>query len=182
MPPNIRGNLSQGLGTPCYFDFSVKRLVVTVWIAALAGVASGQQAIFLVRHAEKATDSNDPGVALSEAGTARANRLAGMLKAAGITAVYATDTVRARKTAEPLAKSAGLEIRIYAPKENLVDRLRKEEPRGVVLVVGHSNTVPELLAGLGDPGKVEIPAAQYDDLFVVVPRADGPPSVVRLKY
>jgi len=162
--------------------FSVKRLVVTVWIAALAGVASGQQAIFLVRHAEKATDSNDSGVALSEAGIARANRLAGMLKAAGITAIYATDTVRARQTAEPLAKAAGLEIRIYAPKEILVDRLRKEEPRGVVLVVGHSNTVPQILAALGDPGKVEIPASQYDDLFVVVPRAGGPPSVVRLKY
>jgi phosphohistidine phosphatase SixA len=171
-------------------DFSVKRLVVTVCIAALAGVASGQQAIFLVRHAEKATDSNEPGVALSEAGTARANRLAGMLKAAGITAVYATDTVRARKTAEPLAKSAGLDVRIYAPKDAegkpapqiLIERLRKEEPRGVVLVVGHSNTVPELLTALGDAEKVEIPATQYDDLFVVVPRAGGPPSVVRLKY
>jgi broad specificity phosphatase PhoE len=171
-------------------DFSVKRLVVTVWIAALAGVASGQQAIVLVRHAEKATDSNEPGVALSEAGTTRANRLAGMLKAAGITAVYATDTVRARKTAEPLAKSAGLEIRIYAPKDVegkpapqiLVDRIRKEEPRGVALVVGHSNTIPELLAALGDVAKVEIPSTQYDDLFVVVPRAGGPPSVVRLKY
>jgi broad specificity phosphatase PhoE len=171
----------------------VKRLVVTVWIAALAsvaGVASGQQAIFLVRHAEKATDSNEPGVALSEAGTARANRLAGMLKAAGITAVYATDTVRARKTAEPLTKSAGLEIRIYAQKDAegkpapqlLLERLRKEEPRGVVLVVGHSNTIPELLAALGDVAKVEIPATQYDDLFVIVPRAGGPPSVVRLKY
>jgi len=169
---------------------SVKRLVVTVLVAALASVASGQQAIILVRHAEKATDSNEPGVPLSEAGAARANRLAGMLQAAGITAVYATDTVRARKTAEPLAKSAGLEIRTYAPRnaegkpapQILIERLKKEEPRGVVFVVGHSNTVAELLAALGDPGKVEIPATQYDDLFVVVPRAGGPPSVVRLKY
>jgi len=42
--------------------------------------------------------------------------------------------------------------------------------------------VPEMLAALGDPGKIEIPATQYDDLFVVVPRVGGPPSVVRLKY
>jgi len=171
-------------------DFFVKRLVVTLLVAALANAAGGQQAIFLVRHAEKATDSNEPSVALSEAGTARANRLAGMLQAAGITAVYATDTVRARKTAEPLAKSAGLEIRTYTPRDAggkpapqiLVDRLKKEEPRGVVLVVGHSNTVPELLAALGDVAKVEIPSTQYDDLFVVVPRTGGPPTVVRLKY
>jgi len=51
-----------------------------------------------------------------------------------------------------------------------------------VLVVGHSNTVPEILAALGDPEKVEIPASQFDDLFVVTPRAEGPPSVVHLKY
>ena len=69
-------------------------------------------------------------------------------------------------------------MRIYAPKDAdgksaprlLLDRLKKEEPRGVVLVVGHSNTVPEILAALGYPEKVEIPATQFDDLFVVTPR------------
>ena len=168
----------------------MKRLALTVFLIALVDVAGGQQTILLVRHAEKATDANEPGIPLSEAGTARAARLAEMLKSAGVTAVYATDTVRARKTAEPLAKAAGLEVRIYAPRDAdgkpapkiLVDRLKKEEPRGVVLVVGHSNTVPEVLAALGYPAKVEIPATQFDDLFVVTPRTEGPPSVVRLKY
>jgi len=97
--------------------------------------------------------------------------------------------VRARKTAEPLAKSAGLEIRIYAPKDAegkpapqvLLDRLKKEQPHGVVLVVGHSNTVPEILSALGCREKVEIPSTQFDDLFVVVPKADAP-TVIRLKY
>jgi phosphohistidine phosphatase SixA len=168
----------------------MKRLALTVLLIALANAAGGQQAILLVRHAEKATDENEPSVPLSEAGTARAVRLAEMLQSAGVTGVYATDTVRARRTAEPLAKAAGLEVRIYAPKDAngkpaprlLLDRLKKEEPLGVVLVVGHSNTVPEVLAALGYPGKVEIPATQFDDLFVVTPRAKGPPSVVRLKY
>ena len=168
----------------------MKRLALTVLLIALADVAGGQQTILLVRHAEKATDANEPSVPLSEAGAARAARLAQMLKAAGVTAVYATDTVRARRTAEPLAKAAGLEVRIYAPKDPdgkpapriLLDRLKKEEPRGVVLVVGHSNTVPEILAALGYREKVEIPATQFDDLFVVTPRAEGPPTVVRLKY
>lgn len=168
----------------------MKRLALTVLAIALADAAGGQQTILLVRHAEKATDANEVSVPLSEAGTARAARLAEMLKSAGITAVYATDTVRARRTAEPLAKAAGLEVRLYAPKDAegkpapriLLDRLKKEEPRGVVLVVGHSNTVPEILAALGYPEKVEIPATQFDDLFVVTPRAEGPPTVVRLKY
>jgi phosphohistidine phosphatase SixA len=168
----------------------MKRLALTVFLIALVDVAGGQQTILLVRHAEKATDANEPSVPLSEAGTARAARLAEILKSAGVTAVYATDTVRARRTAEPLAKAAGLEVRIYAPKDAngkpapriLLDRLKKEEPRGVVLVVGHANTVPEILAALGYPGKVEIPATQFDDLFVVTPRGTEPPSVVRLKY
>ena len=168
----------------------MKRLAVTVFLLAIANAAAGQQAILLVRHAEKATDANEPAVPLSEAGTARAARLAEMLKAAGVTAVYATDTVRARRTGEPLAKAAGLEVRIYAPRDAdgkpapqlLLDRLKKEEPRGIVLVVGHSNTVPEILAALGYAAKVEIPSTQFDDLFVVTPRAGGPPSVVRLKY
>ena len=168
----------------------MKRIAAAVLLLALANLARAQQTILLVRHAEKATDANEASVPLSEAGTARAARLAEMLRSAGVTAVYATDTVRARRTAEPLAKAAGLEVRIYAPKDAdgksapriLLDRLKKDEPRGVALVVGHSNTVPEILAALGDPEKVEILANQFDDLFVVTPKAEGPPSVVHLKY
>jgi hypothetical protein len=48
--------------------------------------------------------------------------------------------------------------------------------------VGHSNTLPEILAALGYTARVEIPSSQYDDLFVVTPSAKGPPSVVHLKY
>ncbi len=168
----------------------MKRFAATVLLLAVAGAADAQQAIFLVRHAEKATEANESGVPLSEAGAARASRLAEVLKSAGVTAVYVTDTVRARKTAEPLAKAAGLEVRIYPPNDAdgkpapgiLVDRLKKEEPKGIVLVVGHSNTLPEILAALGYTARVEIPSGQYDDLFVVTPKADGPPSVVHLKY
>jgi broad specificity phosphatase PhoE len=168
----------------------MKRFAATLLLLAVAGTAGAQQAILLVRHAEKATDSNEAAVPLSEAGAARATRLAEVLRSAGVTAVYATDTVRARKTAEPLAKAAGLQVRIYAPKDAdgkpapgiLVDRLKKEEPKGIVLVVGHSNTLPEILAALGYAAKVEILSSQYDDLFVVTPKAEGPPSVVHLKY
>ena len=101
-----------------------------------------------------------------------------------------TDTDRARQTAEPLARALKLDVRIYPPRDAagklapqlLLDRLKKEEPSGVVLVVGHQNTVPDLLAALGNREKIEIAASQYDDLFVVVPKAGGAPTVVRLKY
>jgi phosphohistidine phosphatase SixA len=167
------------------------RPAIALLLFGSASVSFAQSAIILVRHAEKATEANEASVPLSEAGAARASRLAETLKPAGVTAVYTTDTVRARKTAEPLAKTAGLEIRTYAPKDAggkpapgiLVERLRKQEPNGIVLVVGHSNTVPEILASLGHPEKIEIPSGQYDDLFVVVPKAPGGPhTVLRLKY
>jgi phosphohistidine phosphatase SixA len=168
----------------------MKRLVVTVILAAFATIASGQHAIILVRHAEKALDANEPGVPLSEAGRARAARLAQMLTAAGVTAIYATETERARQTAEPLARALKVDVRAYSPRDAsgklapqlLLDRLKKDDSSGIVLVVGHQNTVPDLLAALGHVEKVEIGDKQFDDLFVVVPKPTGPPTVVRLKY
>lgn len=166
------------------------RLAVSLLVAALADSAFAQTAIFLVRHAEKASDANEPGVPLSAAGRARAERLARVLGTAGISGIYATETDRARQTAEPLARALKLEVRPYAPRaadgkpapQILVDRLQKDAPAAAVLVVGHSNTVPEILAALGHPEKIEIPSTQFDDLFVVLPRAGARPTVLHLKY
>lgn len=166
------------------------RLAVTLLLAAVADAAIGQTAIFLVRHGGKATEGNEPTVPLSDAGRAHSEELAAILRDAGIDAIYATDTVRARQTAEPLARARKLEIRTYAPRDAagkpapqlVVDRLKKEVPAGRALVVGHSNTVPEILAAYGHPEKIEIPSTQFDDLFVVVPREGAPPTVLHLKY
>jgi len=151
-------------------------------IAATAGAASAQLAVLIVRHAEKETPANEPEVPLSEAGNARAARLAALLSDAGITAIYATDTERARKTAEPLARARRLEIKTYEPRAPLAERLRGENPEGVVLVVGHSNTVPELLAALGYKEQVRIASGEFDNLFVLVPKNEGRPAVLRLRY
>jgi phosphohistidine phosphatase SixA len=166
------------------------RLAVTLLLAAVADAAIGQTAIFLVRHGGKATESNEATVPLSDAGRAHSEELAGILRDAGIDAIYATDTVRARLTAEPLARARKLEIRTYAPRDAqgkpapqlIVDRLRRDVPAGRALVVGHSNTLPEILAALGHAEKIEIPTNQFDDLFVIVPREGAAPTVLRLKY
>src|SRR5215813_7591388 len=83
-----------------------------MWLPA---VRLAQKAVFVVRHAEKASDANEPSVPLSEAGTARAARLAALLKDAGVSAIYSTDAIRTRKTAEPLAAARKREIRIDEP-------------------------------------------------------------------
>ena len=166
------------------------RILAAVGALLLTHSAAAQRAVFVVRHAEKQSEANEPGVPLSEAGRARAGRLAALLKNAGVAAIYSTDTVRTLETAEPLARALKIAVRKYShlgpdgkpDLRPLADRLKAEHARDIVLVVGHSNTVPPLLKALGCAEDMTIAAGQYDDLFTVVPRRDGPPVLLRLTY
>ena len=166
----------------------LRRILAAAAAILVTHAATAQRAVFVVRHAEKQMDSNDVAVPLSEAGRARATRLAALLKNAGVTAIYSTDFVRTLETAEPLAHALKITVRKYSATGSddkpdlapLARRLKTEHVRDIVLVVGHSNTVPPLLKALGCVEDIEIPAAQYDDLFAVVPRGGGPPTLLRL--
>jgi phosphohistidine phosphatase SixA len=139
--------------------------------------------VFLVRHGE-----TDPGaghdVPLTAAGLERADRLAVLLRDAGIDAIHTTDIRRTRGTAEPLAAALGLELQVYRAEElaDLAGRLR--DAGGRRLVVGHSNTTPPLVRLLGgDPGP-EIRIDEFDRLYVVVIEADagGSSGTIILRY
>lgn len=147
-----------------------RRILIALFVVTLAVpcAALAQSALFVVRHAERA----DAGMAtvsdpdLSAGGRARAEALASMLKEARITAIYVTEFKRTRQTAEPLAKAMGLEPIVISSKDTpgLVARV-KASP-GNALIVGHSNTVPEIVEALGgDP--VTIAESDYDNLFIV---------------
>lgn len=159
-------------------------LVAALWTPS---VARAQSAVIVVRHAEKISETDQR---LSEAGRARAARLAALLKDAGITAIYSTDTQRAKDTAQPLADVAKLPVQIYdLPASGagtpiakpFIARLRNEHAHDVVLVVGHSNTVPAMLQALGVPGALKLASDEYDNLFVVVPTGKRA-TLVRLRY
>lgn len=113
-----------------------------------APVASGHTYL-LVRHAEKASDDpRDPS--LSSAGADRARRIAGSLHGLPLRAVYATAYRRTQQTAEPAARDHDLRVHTYdanASPEAVAAQLRAL-PAGMVLVVGHSNTIPQLAAAL----------------------------------
>lgn len=151
-------------------------------VLATAIPARAQKAVLLVRHAEKVDESRDPP--LSAAGKARALALARHLRTAGVKAIYVTQYQRTALTAAPLAAAAGLRPIVLPADERqqLVDRIRKENANDVVLVVGHTDTVPEVLRLMGHPEPVTIPGLEHDSLFVAVPREGGPPSVLRLRY
>jgi phosphohistidine phosphatase SixA len=160
-----------------------KRLVFSACLglfvlqALLSTAAAEQPVIFLVRHAEKGlSDGKDPQ--LSIAGQARAVVLAAVLKDAGITAIYTTEFKRTQQTAAPLAAALGLTPAVIPSSATavLIDKL-KNAP-GNVLVVGHGNTIPEVVKGLGLSDPVKIEENDYSNFLVVIPGAA--PCLLRL--
>jgi phosphohistidine phosphatase SixA len=164
----------------------VKTFVSLLFVVSVAAPALAQSNIFLVRHAERADTAGgaapmmaaDPS--LSDAGRQRAESLAAALKDAGISAIYATEFKRTQETAAPLAKALGLTV-ITVPANDtnaLVEKLKAATAN--VLVVGHSNTVPEVVKALGISTPATIGDRDYDNLFVVTTGAQ--PRMIRLHY
>ena len=156
------------------------RVLLSIGLLACRYPAHAQKAVLVVRHGEKVSDTDER---LTEAGHARAERLAKMLKDAGVSAIYSTDTERARDTVQPLAAVLGLKVEIYDKSDaQFVERIRRDQPGGIGVVAGHSNTIPDLLKALGCPGDFKIASDEYDNLFLVVPKADGPATLLHLRY
>lgn len=160
----------------------MKRLLHSLPLAAallapLAALAE-PSAIYLVRHAEKAATGKDPE--LTAEGQARARNIAAILQHTGITHVFSTPYARTRQTAQPLAQRNAVTVETYDPREPkaLVDKIRSLD--GAVLVVGHSNTVPELVRLFGGTPGADIADDEYDRLYQLVPAAGGAVATVRL--
>jgi phosphohistidine phosphatase SixA len=157
-------------------------------LLATTGTAADKQVVFVVRHAERAdagsadAQSMNADPPLSAAGKTRAERLAAMLRDARIAHVFTTELRRTRDTAAPVAAAAHIEP-VTVPLKD-VDGLiaRVTAAKGVSLIVGHSNTVPEILRKLGVSEAVHIGDDEFGDLFVVVRGAPADVTLVRLKY
>lgn len=147
-----------------------------------ASHAVAQQAVIVVRHAEKADQSAD--TALSAKGRARAKALADLLRAAGVTHIITSEFRRSQETAAPLAKALGLTPEQVPARDlpALVARLHALDPASIVVIVGHSNTIPPMLAVLGWPNTLDLHEGDYDDVFVLAPHPGQRASMVRLKY
>lgn len=142
--------------------------------------------IVLVRHAEKAAEpAADPP--LTAAGEARARLLVDAVAGMPVRAILSTDFARTRATAAPLAARLGLVPEIVDARARDHARLVAEgilaHHRGeTVVVVGHSNTVPDIVAALGAPKPTAICDSEYDNLFVVRVPASGPATLERRHY
>lgn len=168
--------------------------VVLVLLVVLPAAAAQQREkaglpamVVLVRHGEKASDGTD-NPPLSAEGAERAKALAATLEHSGVSAIITTEWRRTQETAASLSSSLkiapetvpsrGIEMRAHA---KAVAEAVRRHPGQVVLVVGHSDTVPEIAAALGVPRPAPICDSVFDDLFVLVP-AGGEWRLVRARY
>lgn len=162
-----------------------RAILCAVMVLAAAATAAAQAPVFVVRHAERAdagraggTMGNDPD--LSNAGHARAQSLAAALKDAGVTAIFATEFKRTQQTAAPLATALGIPVTTVPAKDTAALIRKIKAATGAVLVVGHSDSVPEIIEKLGVATAVTVGDADFDNLFVVT--RGRTPSVIRLHY
>lgn len=167
--------------------------VITIYMAIAVGLAwffesQATTTVIFVRHAEKmAEPSDDPG--LSEAGQQRSAELARQLVdadvVAGVDAIYSTSYRRTEETARPVADALSLPITSYdaSNTETIMDEIVKMHKGKIILVVGHSNTIPALIGNMGASKKVpEIKEDEYDNIYIVSIPWFGKTKTIRLRY
>lgn len=153
----------------------------------MAGSAAAQPStVVLVRHAERATEPRaDP--LLTAEGSQRALDLAAALSSAGVNSIITTHLQRTQLTAKPLGDAIGqAPIIVRAGGAGHADSVAAavmRRPAGeVVLVVGHSNTVPAIIAALGGPKMPDLCETEYANLFVMEMKTGSAPKLIKAKY
>jgi broad specificity phosphatase PhoE len=158
--------------------------IFAVWMWGTANATT----VIVIRHADKeAGNQVDPQ--LSAAGEARAallERMFGDAKGPGrLDAIYTSPALRNRMTVAPLAAQLGI-VPVVAPADDasgLVRRVLREHSGGRVMIVGHVNTVPKIVAELS--GQSDIPSIDerdYGVMYVVTVPRIGRANVLRMNY
>lgn len=154
---------------------------------SISPVIAADTVVIVVRHAEKSTgDPKDPG--LSGQGLARANKLAEILKDARVSAAFTTQYKRTQLTAAPTAALNGFSVEVRnATKENtstytadLLKEIQKKHKGKTVLIVGHSNTVPEVVKHMAGADVLPIGEDEFDRLYIIT--LGKQPRLVTLSY
>ena len=145
---------------------------LSMLVAAPQAAAATPGEIYVMRHLPKA-DGNDPP--LTVAGVAQSHAVAEGLANSNVKAIFATKTRRAMETGTPLARKLGLEIQAYEPSDPGGLAAKVKALDGNVLIVGHSNTVPDLVERLSGAPQPPMTEAEYGSVFLI----DGATRAVR---
>jgi broad specificity phosphatase PhoE len=166
--------------------------IIVLYTAIAIGLAwffesQATTTIIFFRHAEQTShDEVDPP--LSEAGQRRVAELTRQLVdadvVAGIDAIYSTPYIRSLETARPLADQLDLPINSYAADdtEEILDTILKDHKGKIILVIGHSNTLPVLIANLGASKNVPaIAQNEFDNIYIISIPWFGKTKTIRLR-
>jgi broad specificity phosphatase PhoE len=166
----------------------IKKLILLLYVfilflPAFAQSESALTTVILVRHAEKSTTPKDDPI-LTDEGKLRAEHLANMLSNAGVQAIYTSQYERTKLTAEPIAKKLSINPTVIdAAKSNeFANAIRSKNAGQIVLVVGHSNTIPEIIRALNGPEIPELDDQEYDSFFVLSVPKSGESKLLKLKF
>jgi broad specificity phosphatase PhoE len=145
-------------------------------------MASPEIAVVLaVRHADIDLPPLSGNPQLNAAGRARADALARVVGGAGVTDIFTSQFVRTRQTVAPTAERLGLTPRLVPPPADLAHKIRAGQLGSVVLIAGHSDTIPEILTALGAPPPPPISEAEFDNLYVATLSAEAT-RLLHLRY
>ena len=157
----------------------MKALALFLLVFVSVSIASAQPVVVIVRHAEKAANGgSDPD--LSSAGRARADELARILKDSGITAIFTSEFKRAQETAVPTATSIGVTATVIPAKDTAALVAKLHQLNGNALVVGHGDTIPNIIKALGIDSPINIPDEDYSEFLIVT--VGDKPHLFRLHY
>ncbi|TMN73621.1 histidine phosphatase family protein [Pseudoalteromonas sp. S1727] len=135
-----------------------------------ANISAAPDAIFLFRHSEKLAGKNPP---LSEAGRQRAERLFNLFGEVKPSSIYSTDYNRTIETAAPLAEYFGLSVNTYKPGDLAQFTKTVLAQSGIVVIVGHSNTTPELAQLIAQVPVEKMPETEFDRYFILQKAEQG---------
>jgi phosphohistidine phosphatase SixA len=189
--------------TKDHVTFQRRPFLTPIWLTALAAVLALSFAIFaawvwgtassttviVIRHAEKDLSVSTADPPLTAAGQSRAEQLAQMLGDAKnlghVDAIYVSPALRNRLTAAPLAKRLGITATIVPADDpkGLARRALREHTGGRVLIIGHADTVPQIVAALSDNSAIpEIGDEEYGTMYIVTVPKIGDANLLRLHY
>ena len=172
--------------------------VIVIYTAIAVGLAwffesQATTTVIFVRHAEKLPGAEDPG--LSDIGKSRAAELARQLTDAdvvpgrGVDAVYATPFRRTEETARAVAAALDLQVMPYEAtddsdrSEEIIERIVRSHKGQIILIVGHSNTLPVMIGAMGASKNVPyIEEDEYDNMYIVSIPWFGKTKTIRVRY
>lgn len=163
-----------GTFTPFQAESTMKIAFFVVMILSSVSLFADQQySLYLVRHAEKdLSDHSNRDPALTACGHSRAKRLATLLQAIPLQAVYSSDYKRTQATAQPVATAKGLSVESYDPFKLKQLQSLLQQRKQSALVVGHSQTTSVLAGMLAQLELKKLSEDQYDRLYQVLMSGD----------